>query len=97
MTGNRDFVANMQEITGVEENGGMTVSLYPNPAKNKLTVEASEPVNLFEIYSINGALVYSRKDCADRIEVYVSDFANGTYMIRLTTDTAVEVRRFVKE
>ena len=97
VTGNRDFVANMQEITGVEENGGMTVSLYPNPAKDKLTVEASEPVNLFEIYSINGALVYSRKDCAERIEVYVSDFANGTYMIRLTTDNNVEVRRFVKE
>ena len=97
VTGNRDFVANMQEITGVEENGGMTVSLYPNPAKDKLTVEASEPVNLFEIYSINGALVYSRKDCAERIEVYVSDFAVGTYMIRLTTDNNVEVRRFVKE
>jgi hypothetical protein len=71
--------------------------LFPNPTKNKLTIEASEPVNLLEIYTINGALVYRQNDCSDKIEVNVQNYAIGAYMIRLTTDSTVEIRRFVKE
>ena len=97
VTGNRDFVAHLQHVDGVGEHSGMTVTLFPNPAKDKLTVEASEPVDLIEIYSITGALVYRQKDCSDRIEINVSNFSIGAYMIRLTTDSAVEMRRFVKE
>ena len=97
VTEDAHYTAVFAYVEGVGEYSGMTVTLFPNPAKDKLTVEASEPVNLFEIYNISGALVYRQKDCSDKIEVNVSDFSIGTYMIRLTTDSAVEIRRFVKE
>ena len=92
-----DYVAHLQYVEGVAEQSGITISLFPNPAKSKLTIEASEPVNLLEIYTINGALVYRQNDCSDKIEVNVQNYAIGTYMIRLTTDSTVEIRRFVKE
>ena len=92
VTEDAHYTAVFAYVEGVGEYSGMTVTLFPNPAK-----EASEPVNLFEIYNISGALVYRQKDCSDKIEVNVSDFSIGTYMIRLTTDSAVEIRRFVKE
>ena len=97
VTESRDYVAHLQHVEGVIEQGGITISLFPNPAKNKLTVEASEPVNMLEIYNINGALVYRQNDCSDKIEINVQSYAIGTYMIRLTTDSSVEIRRFVKE
>jgi uncharacterized protein YjiK len=92
-----DYVAHLQYVEGVAEQSGITISLFPNPTKNKLTIEASEPVNLLEIYTINGALVYRQNDCSDKIEVNVQNYAIGAYMIRLTTDSTVEIRRFVKE
>ena len=93
----RDYVAHLQHVDGIDEQGGITIALYPNPAKRRLIVEASEPVNMLEIYNINGALVYRQNNCSDKVEINVETFATGTYMIRLTTDSAVEIRRFVKE
>ena len=93
----RNYVAHLELVNGINEQGGLTVSLFPNPAKNKLTIEASEPVNVLEIYTLNGALVYRQNNCSERIEINVNNYAIGTYMIRLTTDSTVEIRRFVKE
>ena len=73
------------------------VSLFPNPTNSKLNIKVSEPVNLLEIFTINGALVYRQNDCSDKVVINVEDYASGTYMIRLTTDSTVEIRRFVKE
>ena len=96
VTEGRDYVAHLQS-DGLVEQSGITVSLYPNPAKRRLTIEASEPVNMLEIYNINGALVYKQTNCSDKVEINVTTYAPGTYMIRLTTDSTVETRRFVKE
>ena len=97
VTDTQFYLAHLQRVDGVGEQSGITISLFPNPAKNKLTIEASEPINLLEIYTINGALVYRQSDCSDKIEINVQNYAIGTYMIRLTTDSTVEIRRFVKE
>ena len=96
VTEGRDYVAHLQS-DGLVEQSGITVSLYPNPARRRLTIEASEPVNMLEIYNINGALVYKQTNCSDKVEINVTTYAPGTYMIRLTTDSTVETRRFVKE
>ena len=93
----REYVAHLQYVDGIDEQGGITITLYPNPANRRLIVEASEPVNMLEIYNINGALVYRQNDCSDKVEINVETYASGTYTIRLTTDSTVEVRRFVKE
>ena len=91
------YVAHLEIADGVVEQGDITVSLFPNPAKDKLNIEASEPIKMFEIYNINGALVSRQRNGSDRIEIDVESYAAGTYLIRLTTESTVEVRRFVKE
>ena len=97
VTEERTYVANLQHVESVVEQGDIMVTLYPNPAKRRLTIEASEPVNMIEIYNTNGALIDKRTNCSDKFEISVETYASGTYMIRLTTDSAVEIRRFVKE
>ena len=93
----RFYTAHLVYIDGIAEQGGVSVSLFPNPTRNKLTIETSEPVNTLEIYTINGALVYKQNNCSDKIELNVGSYAIGTYTIRLTTDSTVEIRKFVKE
>ena len=75
----------------------LSVTLYPNPAKFRLTIEASETIKKLEIYTIDGALVSKQDYSSDKIVISVDTLASGTYMIRLTTDSTVETRRFVKE
>jgi hypothetical protein len=96
VTESQDYIAYL-ETDGVGEQGGITATLYPNPARFKLTIEASEPIKMLEIYTIDGALVSKQDYCSDKVVINVENYAIGTYMIRLTTDSAVEIRKFVKE
>ena len=93
----REYVAHLQHVEGIVEQGDMTVTLYPNPVKFKLTIEASELIKKLEIYTIDGALISKQDYSSDKIMINVDSFASGTYMIRMATDSKVEIRRFVKE
>ena len=84
--------------TGIDENDQMTsVELYPNPARYKLFVNASEPIKLVEIYTATGVLVYSRTNGFREMEIPVYDFAAGIYVIRIVSATSTETRRFIVE
>ena len=76
---------------------GNNVLVYPNPVSEKLSIEAKEAIGKVEIYNVMGTLVYSQKDCESKVEIETSQLPAGTYLIRLTTDNATVMRRFVKE
>jgi hypothetical protein len=96
-TEDHSFVANLEYTEGVgEQNGNQTV-IYPNPVNDKLTVEAQEAIGTVEIYNLMGAMVYSQKNCTNKVEINTTDLQSGIYFIRLTNDKVSETRRFVKE
>ena len=96
VTGERFIKAILQNSVGVSEQESKMV-VYPNPVNDKLTIEAKETINSLEIYNVTGALVYSQRDCGNKTEIQMGNLPAGTYIVRLTTDNAVAVRRFVKE
>ena len=96
-TTNHNFVAHLMYTEGVDEQSGIKTLIYPNPVNNKLTIEAEQALGMVEIYNLMGALVYSQKDCANKVEINTSDLPTGIYFIRMTNDKTSEARRFVKE
>ena len=96
-TTNRAFVANLEYTEGVGEQNGSQTLIYPNPVNDKLTVEAEEAIGTVEIYNLMGAMVYSQKNCTNKVEINTADLQSGIYFIRLTNDKVSETRRFVKE
>ena len=97
VTGDRDLVATLLFFDGMGEQTHINVTLFPNPVSNKLTVEASEAIDHIEIFNTVGAMVYSQKNCSDKVEIHTADLQAGTYFIRMTTQNATEVRKFVKK
>ncbi len=97
VTSDRNLVANVQSTEGVGENAKIEFVLYPNPVSDKLTVEVSEAIDHIEIFNVAGAMVYSQKNCGEMVEIQTSDLPFGTYVIRMTTQSTIEVRRFVKK
>ncbi len=93
----RHFVANLEYTEGVSEQNGSQIVIYPNPVNDKLTVEAEEAIGTVEIYNLMGAMVYSQKNCTNKVEINTADLQSGIYFIRLTNDKVSETRRFVKE
>ena len=96
-TENRHFVANLEYTEGIGEQSGNKTLIYPNPVNDKLTVEAQEAIGTVEIYNLMGAMVYSQKNCTNKVEINTADLQSGIYFIRLTNDRVSETRRFVKE
>ena len=97
VTRNRNLVAHLLFVNGVEENHNVDVSVYPNPTTNKVTVEASQIINRWEIITTTGSLVYSSDDNTDKKEFWVNHLAPGTYLIRMTMNNAVLTSLFVRK
>ena len=95
VTGNRSLVANLKNTDGVEELA-IIFGIYPNPVSDMLNVEASETIEQVEVFTITGAKVFSQKNFTEKVEIDMTDLSAGTYIIRMTTKNASEVRRFVK-
>ena len=74
------FSAEDAPITAISESSkASALKVYPNPAKNEITVEGASDDIL--IFSANGGLVSTTK-AADKAVVNVSSLADGVYVLR---------------
>jgi hypothetical protein len=72
------------------------VSIYPNPAKDKLYLSRHvETIDLVEIIDTNGRTVLALKNFNASF-VNVSAFETGMYLIRMTVNKETIVKRFIK-
>jgi uncharacterized delta-60 repeat protein len=72
----------------------LRVTLYPNPAKDNVRIEASEMVQQVKVYNVAGELVLS-PESTDTINV--KDLKAGVYMISVQTGTGLKHLRLIKE
>lgn len=73
------------------ENG--TVAVYPNPASDKLVVEA-ENVSKVQVIDINGRVVFEAERAGS---IDVSNLEAGVYMVRVICANGVSTTKIVKE
>ena len=73
--------------------------IYPNPAYNELTIENGSQIKCesISIYNIRGLLLMRRPFRQTRIEINISTFTNGVYLVKINTMKGVIVKKFVKE
>jgi hypothetical protein len=74
------------------------ISIFPNPVNNELTIEYSNSnaIRKFDILDIKGQLIYTsfidKKTIID-----MSAFAEGVYLLKLTTDKSIIIKKIVKQ
>ena len=96
VTADHDFVA-VFDVDGVGEYSNLVFNIYPNPATEKVVVESNEFIRRCEVYSVNGALMVTMYECTETFEINVSEYAPGSYVICLISDSSVQTRRFIKK
>lgn len=90
--GNEFFVRYHYSQEGVEENAASTINVYPNPAKDVLTVKAGN-ISSVSIYSLLGQRVYSEDVNSDEAVINMSDFEAGMYVVRVVADGTEMVKK----
>src|SRR5690625_2405847 len=76
------------ELTGV--------SLYPNPADNKIFIEleTSESVEI-EIFDLNGRKVKEGKTTAFSNEIDISDLNSGVYFVKINSEGKTKTKKLI--
>ena len=69
------------------------VKIYPNPAKDIITIASDKPVQSVEIYDILGRLIKSET----KNTVNISNFTKGTYLVKIKADGQEIIEKIIKE
>jgi len=98
VTGDITLTANFEYDEGILKTEISGFTIYPNPAKDILTVIGSTKVKAtIEIFNGIGSLLIKEemKDIETKIDV--SSLSSGVYILRLTHERGSSVLKFVKE
>jgi endoglucanase Acf2 len=70
------------------------ITLFPNPATNQVTIRAkSTEIFNIELYTTLGALVKSTRN---NLILNIESLSKGMYLVKITTDKGVVMKRFFK-
>jgi hypothetical protein len=73
------------------------MSLYPNPVKNTLNIEAKGSIERVAVYSILGQEVMSKSPKSNATTLQTSGLQKGTYIVKSTIDGKTSTSKFIKE
>jgi hypothetical protein len=85
------------DITGVRYlQDNKTINIFPNPAFSFINIEAPQRSEI-EIYSMQGQLIKDFSSNGNKMNVDVSSFPGGVYVIEIKTEKGIVAEKLVKE
>ena len=89
-----DFVCVL--ITGVDNPDASVTNLYPNPARDMVTVSSSLPMRSLTVTNYVGQVVYTNTmDAATSYVLNTSSYQPGVYLVKIDTENGVVTKRVV--
>ena len=82
--------------TQVDENGLSKVMVYPNPSNGVFNVQG-QGIRKIEVFNAFGQAVVSEETNNDYLQIDLSRFANGCYMLRVVTDNGIANSQLIKK
>jgi hypothetical protein len=80
-------------VVGIAEQGDQYTRMYPNPAIDRVTIEAQSKLKNISIFSLNGQKVYEIAMDQNRTDLNVNFLESGLYMIRIETENGTKVEK----
>ncbi|MEI8201701.1 MAG: T9SS type A sorting domain-containing protein [Bacteroidota bacterium] len=86
---------NVNDIHAENEN----ISIYPNPAKNKISIQTTFPSkeNMLSIYNTQGQLLYTKEMINNQLDLNIEKLAAGVYTLKITNSESTIIKKFIKE
>jgi photosystem II stability/assembly factor-like uncharacterized protein len=94
--GNGMKIGSLLSTGGVEFSKEETFSIYPNPAKDVLNINAAKSLSA-ELYNILGEKISTYNLSPDNNAINISGLSNGIYFVTTIIEGKRYVRKFMKE
>lgn len=73
------------------------IKLFPNPTNGFVSIIGVEPIQLLEIYSIDGKKLFvSKQDLKEKIDLNLNFLSNGYYLIKIKTQSKTTINKLLK-
>lgn len=72
------------------------VKIYPNPATDQLTIEATDQIHFIELISMNGKTVQQMAPNSTKLNFNLSQFKPGLYFLKVQSNNQVYVEKVIK-
>jgi hypothetical protein len=93
-----DFELHKGDVSGINENANLVdnfVTIYPNPAKDKITLQSSEEMAQVKIYDMFGKTIGTYQVSGLETTIGVDKLASGIYIAEITTiNNSKAVKKF---
>lgn len=100
--GKSDDITTTLDFISEETNafGGVTVSIYPNPTHDKLTVSIQglrENHVIACLIATTGAILIQQELCKDVHDLDLSSLPSGMYLLQLSASNMTQILKIIKE
>ena len=84
-----------QNAVGINENLVRLFNIYPNPAKDVITISELPIGAELSILDINGKIMFSTSVNSNQLTINTEDFTNGLYLIHLNHSGATSTKKLI--
>ncbi|MBL7909868.1 MAG: T9SS type A sorting domain-containing protein [Bacteroidia bacterium] len=92
---------NVSTCTGIEKNsiyGNETISIYPNPTSNNITISGVQNVTKIELINSIGQIVFTENSVnATNSVIDLNQLPTGIYFVQLQTEQGSITKKIIKE
>lgn len=74
-----------------------SISIYPNPVKDIITIRSVSQVQSVQLYDVQGRLLQTMMIDANEYQFNLSERANGVYFVKIATNSGVKIEKIIKE
>ncbi|WP_264560492.1 T9SS type A sorting domain-containing protein [Flavobacterium sp. N2270] len=73
------------------------ISMYPNPVQDILNIKSSVAIERVEIHNLLGQIIFNSKYNNEEVRIDFSNYATGTYLIRVFNDNNPKTYKIIKK
>lgn len=84
-------------VLGMNEFEDISVAVYPNPVKNKLTIAAKNNVTSVTLFDIQGRMLQTVSGKSKKVNFDMSNHPTGIYFVKIKTEKGVQTTKIIKQ
>ena len=81
-------------VTGIDNPLASETVVYPNPARDQVTISSSEEMTRITVVNYIGQLIESRELNQSKVVLNTSNYDSGVYIVRIETNSGIVTKRF---
>lgn len=74
-----------------------SITIYPNPSRDVVNIEASSVINSVQVYDIQGRLLMTHLATDLKTSIDIADKADGVYFFKINSNKGIKVEKIIKK